>query len=45
MIEIAQEEMQGVLQIRDKLVREGKKRGYRWVTLDLEGYKMGGGVT
>jgi uncharacterized protein len=44
-IEIAQEEMQEVLKVRDQLVREGRQRGYRWVTLDLEGYKMGGGVT
>jgi uncharacterized protein len=43
-IEIAQEEMQEVLKVQDQLVREGRQRGYRWVTLDLEGYKMGGGV-
>jgi uncharacterized protein len=44
-IEVAQEEMPEALKVRDQLVREGRQRGYRWVTLDLEGYKMGGGVT
>jgi uncharacterized protein len=44
-IEVAQEEMDEVLKVRDQLVREGRQRGYRWVTLDLEGYKMGGGAT
>lgn len=37
-------EMLNVLKVRDQLVREGKRRGYRWVTLDLGGYKTGGGV-
>jgi uncharacterized protein len=36
-------EMSKVLRLRDRLVREGRARGYRWVTLDLEGYRTGGG--
>jgi PP-loop superfamily ATP-utilizing enzyme len=32
------------LQLKDKLTAEAKKRGYVWVTLDLEGYKTGGGT-
>lgn len=43
-IEIACEEMQAIFDIRERLVNEGLKRGYRWVTLDLAGYNMGGGV-
>lgn len=43
-IEIAKDEMKDFLEISDKISEEGKSRGYRWVTLDLSGYKMGGGV-
>lgn len=44
-LEIAPEEMTLALKLKDKLVEEAKKRGYLWVTLDLEGYKTGGGTT
>ncbi len=44
-IEIAKDEMQNFLSISEKISDEGKSRGYRWVTLDLAGYKMGGGVS
>jgi uncharacterized protein len=44
-IETDPAEMQSVLKLRDQLVREGRRRGYRWVTLDLGGYKTGGGVS
>ena len=42
-VEVAPEEMSRLLELRDELLREARKRGYRWVTLDLEGYRMGGG--
>jgi len=42
-VEVAPEEMSRVLALRDELLREARARGYRWVTLDLEGYRMGGG--
>ncbi|MDR4497351.1 MAG: ATP-dependent sacrificial sulfur transferase LarE [Candidatus Scalindua sp.] len=44
-IEAASEELQTVLKHRKNLVTEGKKRGYKWVTLDLEPYRTGGGVS
>ena len=44
-LETAPEEMTLALQLREKLTEEAKKRGYLWVTLDLEGYKTGGGTT
>jgi len=43
-IEIAKDEMKQFLNVSDKIADEGKSRGYKWVTLDLSGYKMGGGV-
>lgn len=42
-IEIAPEEMSRGLELREALVREGRARGYKWVTLDLAGYALGGG--
>jgi pyridinium-3,5-biscarboxylic acid mononucleotide sulfurtransferase len=42
-IEVAPEEMPNILQIRETLVHEAQKMGYRWVNLDLAGYRMGGG--
>jgi len=42
-VEVAPEEMSRLLELRDELLREARARGYRWVTLDLEGYRMGGG--
>jgi len=42
-VEVAPEEMPRVLALRDELLREARARGYRWVTLDLEGYRTGGG--
>ncbi|GAX61909.1 ATP-utilizing enzymes of the PP-loop superfamily [Candidatus Scalindua japonica] len=44
-IESVPEEMQAVLEQHEVLVAEGKKRGYKWVTLDLEPYRIGGGVS
>ncbi|MCL5035075.1 MAG: TIGR00268 family protein [Bacteroidetes bacterium] len=37
-------EMMLALKLKDTLVAEAKRRGYLWVTLDLEGYKTGGGT-
>lgn len=42
-VEVAPDEMPRVLALRDDLLREARARGYRWVTLDLEGYRTGGG--
>lgn len=43
-IEIGKDEMKNFLDISEQISSEGKARGYKWVTLDLSGYKMGGGV-
>jgi uncharacterized protein len=42
-LEVASEEMGKVLPLRDRLVQEAERFGYRWVTLDLAGYRTGGG--
>lgn len=42
-LEVSPDEIEKAVAIRDTLVREGTKRGYAWVTLDLAGYKTGGG--
>jgi pyridinium-3,5-biscarboxylic acid mononucleotide sulfurtransferase len=42
-IEVAADEMETAMKLRDHLVREGKARGYKWVVLDLAGYSTGGG--
>jgi PP-loop superfamily ATP-utilizing enzyme len=44
-VEVPPEEMEGVLNCREELQRLGSDKGYRWVTLDLGGYRMGGGVS
>ena len=44
-VEVPPDEMEKVLSCRAELQREGLERGYRWVTLDLGGYRMGGGVS
>jgi len=41
-IEVDPSEILAVVHIKDDLLREARVRGYRWVTLDLGGYKMGG---
>lgn len=43
-LEIAADEMARALEAREALVTEGRRRGYQWVTLDLGGYRMGGGT-
>ena len=42
-IEVAPEEMEKVLPLRELLIHEAERRGYRWATLDLAGYRTGGG--
>jgi uncharacterized protein len=44
-VEVAPEEMSKVIECREELHREASRRGYRWVTLDLGGYRTGGGVS
>lgn len=43
-VEVAPEELPRAFELRDELVREGQRHGYHWVTLDLAGYRMGGGT-
>jgi len=42
-LEVAPDELSRALEMRDELVKLGRGLGYRWVTLDLAGYQMGGG--
>jgi uncharacterized protein len=44
-VEVAPEETEKVLACREELNASGLSRGYRWVTLDLGGYRTGGGVS
>ncbi len=41
-LEIAPDEMQLAIELREELVKESRSRGYQWITLDLAGYKTGG---
>lgn len=43
-LETLPDEMMLALQLKERLTAEAKKRGYLWVTLDLDGYKTGGGT-
>jgi uncharacterized protein len=42
-VEVGPDEMSKVVTLREQLVSEGEARGYKWVTLDLAGYRTGGG--
>ncbi len=42
-LEVHPSEMEKALQCKQDLVEVARTRGYRWVTMDLEGYKTGGG--
>jgi uncharacterized protein len=44
-LEVAPEEMEHAFALRHELTAAAKKLGFRWVTLDLDGYQMGGGNT
>ena len=41
-LEVAPGEMDRALALKESFVAEARKRGYRWVMLDLEGYRRGG---
>ena len=41
-LEVTPEEMDRALALKKSFVAEAKKLGYRWVMLDLEGYRRGG---
>lgn len=43
-IEVSPDEIARVIEIKNILEAEGKKRGYKWITLDLSGYRTGGGA-
>ena len=43
-VEVDPGEMEMVLICREELQSVGVSRGYRWVTMDLSGYRTGGGV-
>ena len=40
-IEVAEEELLDALKLRSELTQAGKKRGFAYVTLDLQGYRTG----
>lgn len=42
-VEVAPEEIPAVLTVRQELHETARQRGYSWVTLDLAGYRTGGG--
>jgi uncharacterized protein len=42
-IEVAADEMDQAVKLRDRLVSLGSRRGYKWIMLDLAGYRTGGG--
>ena len=42
-LEVAPDELSRATEMRDELVNLGRRLGYRWVTLDLAGYRTGGG--
>ncbi len=43
-VEVPPDEMTAALACRKELLTVARERGYRWVTLDLDGYRTGGGV-
>lgn len=44
-VEVAPDEMPRVLGVRDALHALARERGFAWVTLDLAGYRTGGGTS
>lgn len=42
-VEVDASEIGRAFELRHELVSEGRRRGYQWVTLDLAGYRLGGG--
>lgn len=43
-LEVAPDELPRAFEMRDVLAQEGRRRGYAWVTIDLSGYRLGGGT-
>ena len=43
-LEVAPDEMPGVLAVREEFQQAARARGFGWVTLDLAGYRTGGGT-
>ncbi len=43
-LEVAPDEMPGVLAMREEFQQAARARGFGWVTLDLAGYRTGGGT-
>lgn len=43
-VEVALDELARAFELRHELVQEGERHGYQWVTLDLAGYRLGGGT-
>jgi uncharacterized protein len=43
-IEASENDIPIVLKNKNKLIEMSKEFNYKWITLDLEGYKLGGGV-
>jgi uncharacterized protein len=43
-LEVDAAELSKALEAREEFVGEALRRGYRWATLDLAGYRMGGGT-
>ena len=44
-IETAVDEIEAAFQMRGEIAAEAKRLGFRWCTIDLDGYKTGGGNT
>ncbi len=40
-VEVARDELLGAFDVRDKIVEAGKRYGFKYVTLDLQGYRTG----
>ncbi len=43
-VEASEKDIELVLKNKKEIIELGKNFGYKWITLDLEGYKLGGGV-
>src|SRR5262249_23622864 len=44
-LEVAPDELDRAFELRNEFAALSKKLGFRWATLDLEGYRTGGGNT
>jgi pyridinium-3,5-biscarboxylic acid mononucleotide sulfurtransferase len=41
-LEVSPEEIERAFELRHEFAAAARKRGFKWITLDLEGYKIGG---